>query len=132
MKNMNVKISELTESLGADPRILAAYLHGSIVKGGLRPDSDVDCALLLYPGCDMASRELMTLTGELSGKLGVTLDIGVLSNRNLVYFVQAIHNGSRIFCRDESLTDALVSLAFSLYGRLKEDRREVEAAYHVA
>lgn len=132
MKNKQDMVSALSRALASDSRILAAYLHGSIVKGGRRPDSDVDCALLLHPGRDLSSRELMVLTGTISGHAGVTLDLGILSYRNLVYFVQAIHHGERIYCRDEALTDALVARAFSLYGKLKEDRREVEAVYHVA
>ena len=122
----------LIRAFSRDSRILAAYLHGSTVEGTSRPDSDVDCALLLYPDQDMTSLELMELTGELSGRLGAPLDLGILSTRNLVYFVQAVHKGARIFCRDENRADSLVATAFSLYGRLKEDRREVEAAYHAA
>jgi len=122
----------LARELSREPRILAAYVHGSFGKESFRPNSDVDCAILMHPGQTMSSVELMRLSGALSGQLRATLDLGILSGDNLVYFVQAIGYGFRIFCRDEAMTDALVARAFSLYARLREERREVEAAYHVA
>lgn len=125
-------IQYLAESLSRDPRILAAYVHGSFGKESFRPDSDVDCAILLCPGQSMSSVELMRLSGELSGALRAKLDLGVLSYDNLIYFAQAVCKGSCIFCRDDAIADALVVRALSLYARLKEERQEVEAAYHVS
>ncbi len=122
----------LSEALAEDRRILAAYLHGSVANGSARADSDVDCALLLVPDAVMSARDLMMLTGELSGCLGLQLDLGIMSHRNLVYFTRAIDQGMRIFCRDAQLTDALVGRAFALYAQLRMDRQEVERAYHVA
>lgn len=122
----------LADALREDPRILSAYLHGSFGTPAFRKDSDVDCALLLCPGQALSALEKLNVESRLGGLLGVSLDIGVLTTRNLVYFIQAVYNGRRVFCRDESLADALVAKAFSLYGKLKEDRREVEAAYHAA
>lgn len=122
----------LAEALHDEPRILAAYLHGSFGAPAFRKDSDVDCALLLYPGQGISALETMNIASRLSALLKCSLDLGVLTTRNLVYFTQAIYNGHRVLCRDESLADALVANAFSLYGKLKEDRREVDAAYHAA
>ena len=122
----------LAHGLREEPQILAAYLHGSFGTPAFRKDSDVDVAILLFPGQALSAVERLNLESMLGGLLGVSLDLGVLTTRNLVYFIQAVHNGHRVFCRDKSLADALVAKAFSLYGKLKEDRREVEAAYHVA
>ncbi len=113
-----------------EPRILAAYLHGSFGTPTFRSDSDVDCAILPYPGRGLDAVETMRLAGELGGELGVSLDMGMLNGRNLVYFVHAVAGGTRIFCRDSALTDSLVALAFSLYAKLKEDRAEIEGVYH--
>lgn len=107
-------------------------MHGSVVKGSAREDSDVDCALLLAPDAIMSAKDLMMLTGELGGRLGLQLDLGIMSHRNLVYFTRAIDQGMPIYCRDEQLTDALVGRAFALYAQLRRDRQEVERAYHVA
>lgn len=136
MKTTDATYMEMADALAAqlslDDRVLAAYLHGSFGKDSFRRDSDIDCAVLLYPNRTMGPVELMRLSGELSGRLRARLDLGLLTARNLVYFVQAIEHGKRIFCRDDSMTDALVARAFSLYAKLREDRREVEAAYDVA
>lgn len=80
----------------------------------------------------MSAKDLMMLTGELGGRLGLQLDLGIMSHRNLVYFTRAIDQGMPIYCRDEQLTDALVGRAFALYAQLRRDRQEVERAYHVA
>lgn len=55
---------ELGQALRCDPRILAAYLHGSFGRESFRPDSDVDCAILICPGQAMSSMDLMRLSGE--------------------------------------------------------------------
>ena len=125
-------LRRLVDALDADPRILAAYVHGSFGRASFRGDSDLDCALLLYPGQTMSATERLHLAGELSGRLAIPVDMGELTTRNLIYFVESVHNGQRILCRSDSLADALVGRAFSLYARLKEDRREVEASYYAA
>lgn len=124
--------ARLSDVLREEPRILAAYLHGSFGTAAFRKDSDVDCALLLRPGQALSVLEKLNLESKLGALLGISLDLGVLTTHNLVYFIQAVYNGRRVLCRDESLADALVANAFSLYGKLKEDRREVDAAYHAA
>jgi predicted nucleotidyltransferase len=122
----------LVKALSRDQRVVAIYLHGSFGTKAFRKDSDVDCALLLFPGETVTPVELMHLGGELGGKTGRTIDLGIMNGRNLVYFVQAVQHGRRIFCRDVTLTERMVANAFSLYAQLREDRREIEDVYHVA
>ncbi len=124
--------TRLSDALCAEQRILAAYLHGSFGKATFREDSDVDCAVLLYPGITLTAQERLHLEAQLGATLGVRLDLGVLTTGNLIYFIQAVHHGTRLLCRDEALADAMVGRAYSLYARLKEDRKEVEAAYRAA
>lgn len=108
-------------------------MHGSAIKGAFRADSDIDCALLLDPGSPpMNARELMQLSGELSAEVGRPVDLGPLDFSRLIYFVEAVSQGERIYCREEPLANALVSRAYSYYARLREDRKEVEEAYHAA
>lgn len=134
--NNNAKIKQVIQALKqkceADDRILAAYLHGSFGTKTFRPDSDVDCALMLHPGQTLTARERLQWSGDLAGELGLPVDLGLLTHQNLIYFMQAVSQGIRIYCRDETKTDALVALGYSLYARLKEDRRMVEEAYRAA
>ena len=125
-------IARLADMLRPVPAILAAYLHGSFGRSTFRADSDLDCAILLQPGQALAAKERLQLAGDLSAAAGITVDLGVMSFENLIYFVEAVHHGQRFLCKDATLADALVGRAFSLYVRLKEERKEVEAAYHVA
>ena len=124
--------SAVTESLAETPEVLAVFLHGSRLRGEHRAASDLDLALMPDPRFTLTTRKATGLAGELGGKLGVQVDAGVLRFSNLVYYTQAVGHGRRIFCRDLSLCDALVSRSYSLYARLREDRREAEAAYRVA
>ena len=124
--------SAVTESVADMPEVLAVFVHGSRLRGEHRAASDLDLAVLSDPRFSMSTRRVVALAGELTGKLGVQVDAGILRFSNLIYYTQAVGYGRRIFCRDSSLCDALVSRAYSLYARLREDRQEVEAAYHVA
>jgi predicted nucleotidyltransferase len=51
------------------PRILAVYLLGSGVRGTLRPDSDLDLAILPFPGERFRTLEL----AEIAAKLGLSI-----------------------------------------------------------
>lgn len=125
-------LNRLAEALRAVPYLVAAYAHGSIVTTRFRADSDVDCALLFPPGHSFNAPLRRQLEADLAVAVGRTVDVGILSSDNLVYFAETIRHGRRIFCADETLADELVGRALSLYARLKEDRRAVEAAYHAA
>ena len=123
--------SAVTKSVADMPEVLAVFLHGSRLRGEHHAGSDLDLAVLPDPRFTLSERGVATLAGELSGRLGVEVDAGILRFSNLVYYAQATGYGLRVFCRDATLCDALVSRAYSLYARLREDRKEVEAAYHV-
>jgi len=45
----------------SDPRILSVYLLGSANSGHLRPDSDIDLAILAKPGQELGPEERAAL-----------------------------------------------------------------------
>lgn len=122
----------LIKTFAEDSRILGVFLHGSINTDHFREDSDIDIALLPYPGQKVSSKDILLLSGELSTRLGRPVDLGVLTTGNLVYFTEVISKGTRIFCKGGALANRMASQALCLYVSMREDRREIEEAYHAA
>jgi predicted nucleotidyltransferase len=76
--------SSCIERARGDERILALYLLGSAQAGTMRPDSDVDLAILLGPGRRIDSLERASIAAETSLALGREVDLGEVSSRNLI------------------------------------------------
>ena len=121
--------SPCIEKIRDDRRILALYLLGSAQTGTMRPDSDVDLALLLEAGREMSPLERADLAAVVSSLLRRDVDLGELSSRNLVYAKEAILKGRRLFARDAARADLHETTLLSMYARFNEDRREVLDAY---
>ena len=111
------------------PAIMAAYLHGSTVKGTARPDSDVDLALLPNPGQRLPLKFRLECAGELESILGGTVDLGELSTRNLIYAKEVIANGQEIFTTNRFQSDLFMATALAMYAELQQQRKEVLHAY---
>jgi predicted nucleotidyltransferase len=95
----------------------------------LRPDSDVDVAVLPSLPAGISLVERRALTAELATVFGRAVDLGVLSSVNVVYAKEAIATGRLIFERDHRTTARFAMLVFSMYADLQEARREVLRAY---
>ena len=115
--------------LAADERIEAAYLLGSAAQGRLRPESDVDIAVMPARDKSLNAVERCLLAASLSLELGREVDLGLLSSANLVYARQAILTGHRLFARDAFRADLQAASLLGMYERFNLDRREVSNAY---
>ena len=115
----------------ADPRILALYVLGSAASDTMRPDSDVDMAILLEPGKKMGALERAELAADATLKLSRDVDLGELCSRNLIYAREAILKGRRLFTRNESRADLIETGLLGMYAQFNEDRREVLDAYRI-
>lgn len=122
-------IRAVKERLETNGKIDAAYLLGSANDGNLRPDSDVDIALLPARGVTFSGRERLDLAADLAALLGRTVDLGVLHTGNLVYAKEAVSRGRIIFERDRAKSSRFAALVLSMYADLQETRREVLHAY---
>lgn len=111
--------------LKADPRILAAYLLGSANEGRMRPDSDVDIALMPEPGSGFSDLERLDLGARLGLALGRDVDLGVVGPENLVYSRQAILCGSRMVAHDRGRAELREATLLGLYARYWDERKEV-------
>jgi len=114
-----------------EPDLLAVWGIGSAFSGRLRDDSDVDFALLYKRDSRSDTVRLGKLSVDLESILGMRVDLGRLSTRNLVYTHQAISAGTLLYQRSPELVHEFVGRALSLYLDLKQDRKEVEEAYRV-
>ncbi len=112
-----------------DPRIIAVYALGSAVRDELRPDSDLDLALLLAPGAALPAGELIALATKLTEVLERPVDLGLLSTLNLVYLRQAVLTGRCIYQRPVSPAALMVANWLGLYAHFHDERREVLNAY---
>ena len=115
----------------ADPRILALYVLGSAASDTMRPDSDVDLAILLESGKKMGALERAELAADATLKLSRDVDLGELCSRNLIYAREAILKGRRLFTRNESRADLIETGLLGMYAQFNEDRREVLDAYRI-
>jgi uncharacterized protein len=123
------KLLAIQRRLEQDKRVLAAYLLGSAASGRMRPDSDLDLALMTMPEAKMSSRDRIVLAAELGLDLGIVVDIGELSSKNLIYAREAILTGRRIFTRDPFQADLKACTLLGMYCRFNEERQEVLNAY---
>ena len=119
----------LTERLQKDDKVAAAYLLGSAARHALRPESDLDIAVLPVRGCVISPQGRLSLAADLEDVAGRTVDLGILSTANLVYAKEAVAHGAVIFERDRAARARFAMLVLSMYAALQESRREVLHAY---
>lgn len=114
------KLAQSERILKHYPDILAAYLHGSTAKGTAREDSDIDIAVLPYPGRKIPIRTRLECAGELTASLGCPVDLGELSTRNLIYAKEVAINGRNIFTGNRFESDRFMATCLAMYADLQE------------
>lgn len=119
----------ITQQINQDTRILAAYLMGSAANGGMRPDSDVDIALLPKPGQKLSPLDLADMSVSITLSVGRVVDLGVITSQNLIYASEAILKGRRILCHNQFQTDLSVATLLGLTAQLKFERQEIQNGY---
>ncbi len=125
----DITIEKICTVLKKDPRYAAAYLFGSAANGELRPDSDIDIAVLPSPGVFLIQMDLLKLSSLLEENCGREVDIGILSSKNLIYTREAILKGKCIYEIDDIYCRLFIATVLGLYAQLKIERKEVEDVY---
>ena len=115
--------------LAALPDTQAIYLFGSAASGALRPDSDVDIAVLLPA---VLARRVGNLGGSdlrlaLESRLSRDVDLINLRQAPTVFQNQIIVDGRRIHCADEGAAEEFEMHVLSLYQKLQAERAGVVA-----
>ncbi len=109
--------------------LACAFHHGSSLNGYLRPDSDVDIALLFFPEKTLGWMELQGYAIEAEKRLGYPIHFSVLSTRDLVFAKEVIATGKEIFCADAFYCGSFAMHVLSMYTWLNFERREVLKQY---
>ncbi|MFC1761251.1 nucleotidyltransferase domain-containing protein [Planctomycetota bacterium] len=121
--------SRIKDKLKQDPRILAAYLLGSVANGNMRPDSDIDIAILPQAETTLSHLEIFELAADLTEIAARNVDLGLLSSQNLVYASEALLKGQRICCQDIPQTDLMVATLLGLSLEFNIERKEIIDVY---
>ncbi len=129
MKLPKQTLIQLKVLLWQDERIAAAYLLGSAASGRMRPDSDIDVAILPVQGLSFTSLDRAELAGRLSYELGRSVDMGLLSSANLVYSRQVLEKGARLFMKNPLYVQLMETTLLSMYLWFNEERKELLHAY---
>lgn len=111
------------------PEVNAAYVHGSVAMGTSRRESDLDLALLTFPGRSLSMDAQMELTGRISIAAGRVVDIGTLSTSNLIYARQVLSNRITLLEKDPAAAALFFMSVLGEYDDFKFGRAEVERAY---
>ena len=107
------------------PGLMALYRFGSSVDGTLRPDSDLDYAVLTPRGLDPVER--FDVQEELARRVRRSIDLVDLRKASTVMRMQVISRGIRVDVPDPPGTDAFEIAVYSSYARLNEERRDILA-----
>jgi predicted nucleotidyltransferase len=121
MLNVSMLETELRLILiGLIEDLQAAYLFGSAATGGLRPESDLDIAILMQN--PLSSRKLYELSEKIAQGMGRDVDLIDLRSATTVLQMQVLSTGKRIICNDALEVDSFEDRVFSDYARLNEER----------
>jgi uncharacterized protein len=102
------------------------YVFGSYGMPFYRRDSDLDIAFL--PKAPVDAVEIFEAAGQLSGKLGIEVDLVDLTRASTVMGKEVIRTGQVIHIHDERAMREFEMRTLSAYARLNEERHEVLAA----
>ena len=95
----------MAEYLATIPEIVLGVLFGSYARGQGRPDSDVDCAVLLseaVPTARYLDLRLRVMDGLASAIGRDDVDVAVLNEAPLALAYRVLRDGVLLFCRDHA------------------------------
>lgn len=107
----------------AIPDFIALYRFGSQANGNIRPESDVDLAVLACHPIPALRR--FELAQELAAQLHRDVDLVDLRSASTVMRMQVISTGECLDAPDEAAQREFEMYAYSDYARLNEERREI-------
>jgi predicted nucleotidyltransferase len=107
------------------PDLMVLYRFGSSVHGILRPDSDLDYAVLAPRRLDPVER--FDVQEELARRVRRSVDLVDLRNASTVMRMQVVSRGIHVVVPDPAGTNAFEIAVYSAYARLNEERRDILA-----
>jgi len=107
----------------AIPDLVALYRFGSQTKRNIRPESDVDLAVLARNPIPALRR--FELAQELAAQLHRDVDLLDLRTASTVMRMQVISTGECLAAPEEAARREFEMYAYSDYARLNEERRDI-------
>jgi predicted nucleotidyltransferase len=119
---------ELTAHLETQPGVLAAVVFGSAAVGRLRPESDLDLAVLFADDAVPNEVAALELRATLEQRTGRDVDLVVLNRASTILAFQAAKKGRLIVCKDPRAYQRYLVRLISEYADFKRIRRPIEEA----
>lgn len=105
------------------PSFIALYRFGSSERGAVRPDSDIDLAILSQEALPELRR--FELAQDLAIQLHRDVDLVDLRSTSTVMRMQILSTGTCLASQDERARREFEMYVYSDYARLNEERREI-------
>ncbi len=105
------------------PSLIALYRFGSAERGAVRPDSDIDLAILTQEALPELRR--FELAQDLAIQLHRDVDLVDLRSASTVMRMQILSTGTCLASQDEQARREFEMYAYSDYARLNEERRDI-------
>jgi predicted nucleotidyltransferase len=126
--DIQASFQELIAYLEAQPAVLAAVVFGSAAVGRLRPDSDLDLAVLFAEGRVPDAFAALELRAALEQRLCRDVDLIILNQASPILAFQVAKNGRLITCKDPHAYQLYAMRLISEYADFKRIRRPIEEA----
>jgi predicted nucleotidyltransferase len=106
--------------------IAAVYLYGSVVKGRLTPESDIDIGVLYDAASQRDFQKHADDQTALTAALGREVDLVSLAEASPILRYQVLKYGERVLTRDPKTVNLFFVRTVNEYCDLKVIRREIE------
>lgn len=125
------KILFITNILKKIPGLAGAYLHGSALTNHFRKESDIDVALLFFPGKNNTAfaEDLLDYIVDIESNTGHTSHFSILSSYHTVFSKEAVTKGRLIICADSNFCKTFVMHTLSMYANLNQERSKIIERY---
>jgi uncharacterized protein len=121
------EISIIESILQYYPQVQTIYLFGSAAENQLRPDSDIDIAVLLpyHIAKNNDNLSMLPLRYALENKLKFDVDLINLRQVSTVMQYIVVNNGKIIYETDNIERKIFEMLVWSFYQKLNEERADI-------
>jgi len=124
-KNILELLPKVNNFLENYPKVIFAYLFGSLVKGKVNPLSDIDIALYLKKGTKF-SRDKMVILKELIDIFGTEeIDLVILNIAPLTLRARIVENKKILVDKDPFLRHSFESLVLREYFDFSKKEEEI-------
>jgi len=109
------------------PEAQAIYVFGSVIADNLRPDSDIDLALLLPHEIAKKQDNLSMISIKYALEHYLQREVDLINIRQVATVFQyvIINQAKIIYCADEFMRNTFEMLVWSFYQKLNEERAAI-------